>query len=88
MSSVRANEDIPKRYSDNFGSFRMQIRTGDVVIPHIGGAEPLAAECAHFVDCIQGHSELINDGPNGTSVVKALEGADRSMKEESRLVTL
>ncbi len=75
-------------YSDNFGSFRMQIRTGDVVIPHVAGSEPLASECAHFVDAISGREELINDGDNGISVVKALEAADRSMAAESRIVKL
>src|SRR5207253_536522 len=32
-------------YSDSFGAFRMQVRHGDVVIPHLAGPEPLAAEC-------------------------------------------
>jgi predicted dehydrogenase len=75
-------------YSDSFGSFRMQIRTGDVVIPHISGPEPLAAECAHFLDCIQGRAEPINSGLVGLRVVRALEAADQSMRERSAAIEL
>ena len=41
-------------YADSFGAFHMQVRNGDVIIPHIAGSEPLAAECNHFIDCILG----------------------------------
>jgi|SRR5579864_1201499 len=75
-------------YSDSFGAFRMQIRNGDIVVPSITGPEPLAAECNHFVDCIQGRAEPINDGQNALRVLRALEATDRSMRERSALVPL
>jgi predicted dehydrogenase len=75
-------------YSDSFGSFRMQVRNGDVVIPHITGPEPLAAECNHFVDCILGRAKPINDGVVGLRVLRALEATDRSMRNQSSLVAL
>ncbi|HJT34358.1 MAG TPA: Gfo/Idh/MocA family oxidoreductase [Pirellulales bacterium] len=75
-------------YSDNFGTFRMQIRNGDVVLPYIQAAEPLAAECNHFIECIQGKREPINSGRNGLRVVRALEAADRSMRDRSMLVDI
>ncbi len=75
-------------YSDSFGSFRMQVRNGDVVIPHLTGPEPLAAECNHFVDCIQGRAEPINDGVGALRVLRALEASDQLMRNESALVSL
>jgi predicted dehydrogenase len=73
-------------YSDSFGSFHMQVRSGDIVIPEVSGPEPLAAECAHFIDCILGRSKPINDGLSALRVLRALEAADRSMRENSALV--
>jgi predicted dehydrogenase len=75
-------------YSDSFGTFRMQVRQGDVVSPNIAGAEPLAAECHHFIDCALGRSTPLNDGRNGLRVLRALEAADRSMRADSALVEL
>jgi predicted dehydrogenase len=73
-------------YSDSFGAFRMQVRNGDVVIPHITGPEPLLAECNHFLACIQGKASPLNSGAAGVTVLRALEAADRSMKNGSALV--
>jgi predicted dehydrogenase len=75
-------------YSDSFGSFRMSIRNGDVVIPHIAGAEPLAAECSHFVDCILGRAQPVNSGAGSLGVMRALEAADRSLRLHGATVEL
>jgi predicted dehydrogenase len=73
-------------YSDTFGSFRMQVRSGDVLIPKIAANEPLEAECTHFLDCILGKAQAVNDGVTALRVVRALEAADRSLKERSAVV--
>jgi len=75
-------------YSDSFGAFRMQVHNGEVVIPFIPGPEPLAAECNHFLDCIQGKATPINNAESGLAVLRALEAADRSMKNGSALVNV
>jgi predicted dehydrogenase len=75
-------------YSDSFGSFRMSIRNGDVVIPPIAGAEPLAAECSHFVDCLMGRTTPLNSGAASLGVMRALEAADRSMRQQGATVPL
>lgn len=72
-------------YSDSFATFRMQVRTGDVVIPVIQGGAPLDAECNHFLDCIEGRAQPINDGEGGVQVVRALTAASESMKSRSLL---
>lgn len=72
-------------YSDSFGSFRMLVRSGDVVIPAVSGPEPLAAECNHFLNCILGREESIISGVHGLRVLRALEAADCSMRNNSQL---
>lgn len=78
----------PPAYADSFGAFRMLVRNGDVVIPHVSGPEPLAAECGHFLDCVLGRAEPINGGAGALAVLRALEAADRSMREDSALIAL
>jgi predicted dehydrogenase len=73
-------------YSDTFGQFHMQIRNGDIVIPHVGGQEPLAAECKHFIDCVAGRAQPINGARDALRIVAALEAADRSIRQNSALV--
>jgi predicted dehydrogenase len=75
-------------YSDTFGSFRMQIRSGDVLIPKITANEPLEAECSHFLECILGKAAPINDGLTALRVVRALEAADRSLANRSAVAEI
>lgn len=75
----------PEAYVDTFGTYRMQVRSGNVVIPHVAGPEPLTAECDSFIDCILGRSEPENDGQSGLAVVAALEAADRSLRKGSMI---
>jgi predicted dehydrogenase len=66
----------------------MLVRNGDIVIPSVVGSEPLAAECNHFIDCIQGRAEPINSGKGGLRVLRALEAVDRSMQSQSTQVPI
>ena len=75
-------------YADSFAKFHMQVRSGDVSIPRIAGGEPLEAECNHFLECIRDGKQPLNDAENGLQVLRALEAADRSMREMSALVPL
>lgn len=75
-------------YSDTFGSFRMQVRSGDVVIPRVLGSEPLADECQHFVDTITGKAKPINDGKNALAALRPLEAATQSLKKHSQIVSI
>jgi predicted dehydrogenase len=75
-------------YADSFGAFRLLVRSGDVIIPKIDAAQPLDAECQHFLDCIERKAEPINDGEVGLRVVAALEAAQNSMRNRSVLTTV
>jgi predicted dehydrogenase len=70
----------PNSYTDSFGSHRLQCFQGDLVIPRVGGEEPLMEECNHFVDCIVSGAECRTNGRTGLDVVRVLAAADRSLK--------
>jgi len=66
-------------YTDGFGEFQCNYRSGDIIIPKIHFVEPLRQECQHFLDCIINHTEPCSSGSDGLRVIKILEAAQRSM---------
>jgi predicted dehydrogenase len=75
-------------YSDTMEQFRLSYRYGDITTPAISGAEPLAVETAHFVQCCRDGSEARSNGRVGWQVVKILEGAQRSLQNGGARETL
>jgi predicted dehydrogenase len=63
-------------------------RSGDMWAPTIEQTEALAAETKYFVDCISNSQTPFNDGVAGLRVVRMLEAADRSLKDQGRPVQL
>ena len=45
----------------------------------VDAAEPLAAECLHFLDCVRDGVPPITDGEEGRRVLRVLDAASRSM---------
>lgn len=64
---------------DNFADM-VNLRWGDIVIPHMPGGEPLALECRHFVDAVLDDKPILTDGDDGLRVVKILEAGQRSLE--------
>jgi predicted dehydrogenase len=64
------------------------LRTGDILIPKIASTEPLAAECAHFVECITKDLTPRSDGHDGLRVVKVLEAGSASLARGGEPVNL
>ena len=62
-----------------YGEFQLRLHSGDIHIPKITFTEPLAEECAHFVECVVTRGTPRTDGLAGLSVVAALEAAQRSL---------
>jgi len=56
------------------------LRFGDIVIPRIPGAEPLALECKHFIDCVLDDAPIRSDGADGLRVVQVMEAGQMSLK--------
>ena len=74
--------DAPE-YTDSYGEFHCNYRSGDIIIPNIRVIEPLRQECQHFVDSIQNNTQPYSNGYSGLNVVKILETAEYSMKNDS-----
>lgn len=70
-------------YTNGFGEFHCNYRSGDIVIPNIRFVEPLKQECQHFLDCIANHKKPCSCGEDGLRVIKILEAAQRSMSNGS-----
>jgi len=63
-------------------------RSGDMWAPKVEQTEALKAEATYFVDCVSKNERPFNDGAAGLRVVKMLEAADKSLKEQGRPVQL
>jgi predicted dehydrogenase len=83
----RMREPATERLGDfgSFAEFQVLLRAGDVLIPRIDFVEPLRRECQDFVDCIRTGATPRADGAQGLKVVRALEAAERSMREGQRV---
>lgn len=66
----------------------LSIRDGEIRIPAISNAEPLALEAAHFIECVSGRTRPRTDVTEGVRVVRVLEAAQRSMEAGGERVRL
>ncbi|MBI4202796.1 MAG: Gfo/Idh/MocA family oxidoreductase [Chloroflexi bacterium] len=71
---------IPDDKAPQFGEFHYRLHSGDIFEPKIDMVEPLAIECAHFIECIREGKRPITDGVNGLEVVQVLEAANTSLE--------
>ncbi len=79
--------DLQQSDSDSLAS-AMVLRVGDVEVPYIENIEPLRAECAHFIECIEKNMHPKSDGENGLEVLKILEAASQSLKLRGKKIKL
>ena len=73
----------PPDYTNGYGEFQYNYRTGDITVPYVRFIEPLREECQHFLDCIENQTEPRSSGRAGLRVVKILEAAQRSLTKSS-----
>ena len=81
------NSDSPRDF-ETYGEFQLLLRSGDIHIPSLKFREPLANECAHFVECIMEGKTPRTDGVAGLKVVKILEAAQHSLDENGSIIEL
>jgi predicted dehydrogenase len=72
---------------DTFAEY-VGLRFGDITIPHIKVGEPLRVECLHFLECVRDRKRALSDGQDGLRVVRVLDAAQRSLKNNGVPVTL
>ena len=78
------DERTQPTYVDSFASFRTSIRKGDITVPKVHLGEPLATECAHFLECIISGKQPFTGAREGIAVVRALEAVQRSIRAGGR----
>jgi len=95
FDDLEANEklriyDKGARFTTDYDTYAEYIglRFGDITIPYIKTGEPLRAECMHFLECIKTRNTPISDGYDGLRVVRVLDAAQRSLKDNGLPVAL
>jgi predicted dehydrogenase len=68
---------------DTFAEY-VTLRFGDIVIPYVKVGEPLRLECQHFLDSIRTRTPPKSDGYDGLRVVKVLDAAQRSLRNNGQ----
>ena len=63
-----------------YGEFHYRLHSGDIYSPQLQMSEPLAKECAHFIECVREGKRPVSDGLNGLQVVRVLEAAQSSLE--------
>ena len=82
-----ARVDVPPHY-DTFAEFHYSYHYGDRYIPYVKQDEPLRIECQHFIDCIREGKTPLTSGRAGLEVVRVLEGASHSLKQNGAMISL
>jgi predicted dehydrogenase len=59
----------------------LNLRVGDITLPHVPGGEPLRLECMHFLECVRNRTKPRSDGRDGLRVLSVLQAAQRSLKQ-------
>ena len=75
-----ARVERPPHY-DTFAEFQYSYHYGDMYVPYVKQEEPLKLECQHFIDCIRDGRVPLTSGEKGLEVVRILELASQSLKE-------
>jgi len=63
-------------------------RSGDMYVPRVDNIEALELELNYFVDCIEKKQKPFNDGMAGLRIVRMLESADKSLKNDGYKIKL
>lgn len=66
---------------ETYADFQVSYRYGDMHCPRINEFEPLKAELMNFIECIAEGRTPRTDGRNGLDVVRVIEAADVSLRE-------
>jgi predicted dehydrogenase len=73
---------------ENVYQMLMGYRAGDMWSPQLGVGEALLTEAAHFVDCVRTGRTPDTDGQAGLRVVRLLEAAMTSLRQQGRPVSV
>ncbi|MBS1618519.1 MAG: Gfo/Idh/MocA family oxidoreductase [Bacteroidetes bacterium] len=83
--------DTGKNYQStpgDFGSFQVSVKDGQIVIPNLQYTESLVTEFHHFSSCIRGREVPITDAAYAARVVRVLEAAQESIRQDGKKIYL
>jgi predicted dehydrogenase len=66
----------------------LSVREGDIFIPRLSNAEPLAVQLKHFAQVVRGQAAPRADAADGVRVVRVLEAASRSLAQGGAPITV
>jgi len=79
--------DVPPHY-DTFAEFQYSYHYGDMYAPYVNQVEPLKVQLGHFLDCIRTGAKPDSSGWEGLKVVRILEAASESLKNDGAKVKI
>jgi predicted dehydrogenase len=82
--------DKSAEQNSNYNSFAeyVTLRFGDITIPHVKIEEPLRLECQHFLECVRQHKPPLSDGKDGLRVLRVLDAAQRSLRNNGMPIAI
>lgn len=66
----------------------LSVREGDIFIPRLSNAEPLAVQLKHFAQVVRGEAVPRADAADGVRVVRVLDAASRSLAQGGAPIAL
>jgi len=66
--------------SEEYGSYEVETRTGDIFIPNIAYYDSLKGSFNHFVDCVINRKKSLSDPEHSLRVMKILEMALKTLR--------
>jgi len=90
LEKIKIFDKGVKKHDDykTFGEFQLSYNYGDIHIPKLSTAEPLGIECSHFIECVKEGKTPRSSGEVGLNVVRVLEAAEKSIKNNGTEVRL
>jgi predicted dehydrogenase len=73
---------------ETFGEFQLSYRSGDIWSPRLDTYEPLQMEMECFINAMKTGKTEKSTGSDGLNVVKALEAAEKSLRNEGKMMTI
>lgn len=66
----------------------VQYRVGDMYAPQVDQTEALSIMAQEFVTCIETNKSPVTNGESGIRIVRILEAADESLRQNGRLISI
>ena len=70
----------------SLSQYKLIYRSGDVVSPYVETYEPLRKEMEHFAECIENRTRPLTDGESGLRVVRIIEAAEQSYRNDGKVI--